>query len=150
MKCALILPVFFALDGHPSIGHATAFSTHGKYTLYVFGPPPPMYTPLFYGRNIPVVFSMWPRREYVAIALPHSLQLTLVLFCSQKVAPPPVAFLLYDYFPCWTQYNPRVNIISLVLPSFVWSLTLSNILTISSRVTWTQMGLRLAIWPSSV
>ena len=147
MKCSLIL---FDLSGYLSTGHAASFSTHGKDTLYVSGPPTPASNPLLFDRTIPRVLSMWWKREDAIISPLNSSQLTLVLFRSPKVTPSPLALLLYVNIPRFPQRNPCVNTIDLVLPIFFWSPTLLNILTIASRFFFTHMVLFPAICPLSV
>ena len=80
MKCFLILPGLFSLAGHAYTRNATNFSTRKKYTLYVSGPPPPTCTPLFCGRTIPSVLSVWLKKEDSAIAPPPLLLATYPVF----------------------------------------------------------------------
>ena len=80
---------------------------------------------------------MWQRREDPDIVSLHSAQLNLVLFRSQKAEPSPVALLLYASAPCWNQINPGAKTIDLVFLRFVWSPTLSNIVTMAVRVVCT-------------
>ena len=48
MKFSIITPGLFTLSGHPYMGHATNFGTRGKYTMYVSGHLPQIFTPCIY------------------------------------------------------------------------------------------------------
>ena len=143
IKCSLSLPELYVLAGHPSIGHATDFNNRGKETMYVSGPPPTTSTPKVCGMNILWTRSMWWRSDNTDIVTPHSLKLTLVFFCYLNVIPYLFSLHLYSTTPCCPYMNPGVNAIYSVLPRFVCSTTLSNILTTTVSVVCNQMG----VWP---
>ena len=80
-----------------------------------------MSIPLFYGRTMPCDLYIWWQMEESAIVPPHSAQLSMFLFLSLKLSPSPVTLLLYTSVPCWTQMNPGVHTIALVLTRFFGS-----------------------------
>ena len=112
-----------------------------SYSYYIY--------PMLCVRTIPCDLTIWQQREDADIAPLNYTKLTLVLFCSLKVAPSPVATLLYAASPCWPQMNPRANTIDLFLSRFVWNLNLLNILNMAVRVVCNQIGFCPAIWPFS-
>ena len=127
--------------------HFTNFNTFGKDTTYVFVTPPPTSNPWVCVMTIPWALSVWWRREYAAIYVSHYSQLTLVFFCSLNVYPFHVALCLYTNTPCFPYMNLRVKNIHLVLPTFICSPTLWNILTTSVWVSCTQTGLWIYMQP---
>ena len=88
--------------------------------------------------TIPWVRSMWWRSDDADIVIPYSLHIILVFFCSLNVDPSHVDLHLYGNTPCCPQINTGVHTIDLVLPRFVYSHTLSKVLTTTARVVFTH------------
>ena len=146
---SLSLPSLCTLSGHLFTIHATNFNIYVKDIAYVYGTPPPTSTHQVYGMTVSLDFSMCWRSDNATISIPHSLQLNLVLFCFMNVSPFPVNIRLYASYTCFPHIKPGVHIINLVLWMFVWSPTISNMLSTAVSVVCTHMGLLSAMRPSS-
>ena len=91
----------------------------GKDTTQVSLPPTPVSTSRVWDKLLPWVLSVWCQSEESDIITPHFLQLTLVRFRSQNVAPSPFTCLFYASLPRPPQMKPGVQVVALIFPMFV-------------------------------
>ena len=142
IKCFLSLPGLYALDRHPSTGHATYFKTRVKYSIYFSGPPPPRSTPRVCVMIIPWYLYMWWRSGGAAIVAPYSSQLTIVLFRSLNVPPSPISLRLYAASPWCPHMNPLVQTTAFIFSIFFCNPNILNIRTTAISAVCTKLRLQ--------